>query len=55
MWFWFHPGWLFLIVPFLMMFVCVLLCVVMRRLCGGCRGACCNQDHDNERQHAARL
>lgn len=48
--FWFHPGWLFLIVPFVMLLGCLLLCVLMRRVCAGCGGTCCTPQPRKERQ-----
>jgi hypothetical protein len=47
MWFPFHLGWLFLIVPLAMMLMC-LLCVMICRL--GCGVGCCRHMHRNERQ-----
>ncbi len=49
MWFWFHSGWLFLVVPLAMIFACVLMCIVMCRPSkGGCM-RCCDHTHSNER------
>jgi hypothetical protein len=49
MWLSFLSGWLFLIVPFAMMFACVLMGVIMCRACG--RGArCCGHMRSDERQ-----
>lgn len=40
MWFWFHPGWIF-IVPVAMMVLCILMCVFVRgHVFGGCARCC---------------
>ena len=49
MWFWFHWGWLFMIVPLVMMLVCVLMCIFGRRLCGGGWSRCCGHTHNENR------
>lgn len=41
MWSWFHPGWLLVIVPLLMMLICVLVCVFGGRMCRSCWSGCC--------------
>lgn len=48
--FWFHCGWLFLIVPLIAIFACVLLCVIARRSCAGSWGNCCGHTRGDGQQ-----
>lgn len=48
--FWFYSRWLFLIVPLIVIFACVLMCVIARRSCGSSWGNCCSHTHSNGHQ-----
>ncbi len=41
---WFHSGWI-IIVPLVMMALCILMCVLMRRLVFGGSAGCCGPRH----------
>ncbi len=49
MWCSFHPGWLLLILPLLMMLICALMCIFGRRMCGSGMSRCCGDIPDENR------
>ncbi len=45
MWHWFYSGWLLLLIPLVMMFACIVMCVLARPgAARGCMGCCGRPD-----------